>query len=652
MGRRAWRRWLLAALAGWLAAAPVQAGPRVLVVGFDGMDPDLLARFRAEGRMPEVDRLLAGGWQLHELGTTIPPQSPVAWSTFTTGLNPGAHGIFDFIHRDPAGPFPFLSASEILPPTDVRQLGGLRLPHGEPVVIDRRHGAAFWQLLGAAGVDATVFKVPANFPPVECEARTLAGMGTPDLQGTFGIFSYITDDPLAADDLDGGQVLHVSLQDDRCVAMIGGPRNPYREGEPRTETELAITVDRARDTATLRLGGRQLTLAVGQWSDWVTLEFPLIPWVKRVSGLCRVHLMEVTPQLRLYLTPIQIDPRRPSLPLSTPPSYAAELAAALGPYFTQGLPEDTKALDGGVLTDADYVQQSDLILAERRAQLRHELRRFARLDAGFLFFYFNTPDQSCHTFWRGMDAGSPTHAAADPEHAGRIADLYAALDEVVGEVVRESRDDDVVMFMSDHGFAPFHRNVHLNAWLREHGYLALKPGVDPAAVEFLEGVDWRRTRAYALGINSLYLNLAGREAQGIVRPGTEADALLAELVTTLEATVDPASGEPAIKYAYRTSEIYAGSQLADAPDLVLGYHRGWRGSNATALGAVGTIVFDDNLNKWSGDHCIAADEVPGILLCNRPLAVEDPDLRDLAPTFLALFGVTPPTPLEGRPLLR
>jgi predicted AlkP superfamily phosphohydrolase/phosphomutase len=204
--------------------------------------------------------------------------------------------------------------------------------------------------------------------------------------------------------------------------------------------------------------------------------------------------------------------------------------------------------------------------------------------------------------------------------------------------------------MSDHGFAPFRRNVHLNAWLLEHGYLALKPGVRADEVEFLEGVDWRRTRAYALGINGLYLNLQGREARGIVRPA-QTDALLGEIAAKLEATVDPGVGEPAIKRAYRADEIYRGDQLGTAPDLVIGYHRGWRGSNASALGAVGTAVFDDNVNKWSGDHCIAYDEVPGVILSNRPLMVDDPDLRDLAPTVLARFGVAPLPEMEGRDLL-
>lgn len=643
-------RRLLLLLTFLLIAAPAAPATKVLVLGLDGLDPDLLAEYRAAGVMPTVDRLLAAGWDLRDLGTTMPPQSPVAWSTFITGLNPGGHGIYDFIHRDPAGPVPYLSGSEVRPPTDFWSMGEFRMPRGETTVINRRDGVAFWTLLDARGVDATIFKVPANFPPVECEARTLAGMGTPDLQNTYGIFSYITDDPLVSRDIDGGQVIPVSLRDGRCEAAISGPVNLYRDDEPRTELPLAITVDEAAARVTIDVAGDTITLAPGEWSDWVTLDFPLVPMVKRARGICRFHLMEVTPALRLYVTPVQIDPRRPELPISTPDDYARELAERVGLFYTQGLPEDTKALDEGVMTDADYVSQSETIFAERLAQLHYELDRFRRLDEGFLFFYFNSPDQSCHMFWRSMDEQSPTHAAADPAHRHRVRDLYAALDGAIAEVVDACGDDTTILVMSDHGFAPFHRNVHLNAWLLERGYLALKPGVEVDAVEFLAGVDWRRTRAYALGINGLYLNLRGREARGIVRP-EQADRLLTEIAIGLEATIDPGVGELAIKRAYRAREIYTGDHLADAPDLVIGYHRGWRGSNASALGAVGEIVFDDNTNKWSGDHCIAHDEVPGVILSNRPLTVGDPDLRDLAPTVLGLFGIEPPAAMEGRFLL-
>ncbi len=201
---------------------------------------------------------------------------------------------------------------------------------------------------------------------------------------------------------------------------------------------------------------------------------------------------------------------------------------------------------------------------------------------------------------------------------------------------------------SDHGFAPYRRDFHANTWLLENGYLALKPGVRREDVDFLSGVDWRRTRAYALGINGIYLNLRGREKNGIVRTGEQQEKLLAEICAGLEAAVDPEVGRPAVKIAYRTDQVYAGDAREHGPDIVVGYHRGWRGSNESALGAIAPQVFADNLKKWSGDHCIAADEVPGVILTNRPLTVADPSLLDMAPTILRRFGLTPPDAMEGR----
>ncbi len=618
------RRGALLGLAFLLGAVPALAATKALVLGFDGMDPQLLVRYRAAGAMPTVDRLLAAGWQLHTLGTSVPPQSPVAWSTFITGANPGVHGVFDFIHRDPRGPIPILS---------------------------QREGAAFWQPLAAAGVDVTIFKVPANYPPVACEARTLAGMGTPDIQGTFGIFTLITDDPAAPQDIAGGQVARIALADGRFTAAIDGPPDPHREGGPAVATRVTGEVDRAGGAVHLRAGAGDVILRTGQWSDWVTFRFALAP-ADTIFGIGRFHLMTVAPNLRLYLTPIQIDPRRPSQPISTPPEYARDLAEAIGPYYTQGLPEDTKALDAGVLADRDYVQQSDQILAERRTEFTHELRRFAQQDRAFLFFYFNLPDQTCHMFWRSFDADAPSHASADPDFTDRVRDVYAALDDVLREAVAACGDDTAILVMSDHGFAPYHRNVHLNAWLREHGYLVLKDGVDPDAVAFLDGVDWSRTRAYGLGINGLYVNQRGREVYGIVAPGFESAALVDEIAHALEAAVDPGNGGHAVATAYRAAQVYHGPHAAEAPDIVVGYARGWRGSNESALGGVGSVVFDDNTKKWSGDHCMAANLVPGILLSNRPLAVADPDLRDLAPTILARFGLAPTADMEGRDLLK
>jgi predicted AlkP superfamily phosphohydrolase/phosphomutase len=629
------------------AAALDERGPRVLVLGFDGMDPLLLEQFRAEGALPNFDRFLADGGDLKPFGTSIPPQSPVAWSNFITGRDPGGHGIFDFIHRDPETMLPFFSASEAKGPTRFWRVGGWKIPRDEGHVRNLRQGTAFWELLTDAGIDATIFKVPSNFPPVECEARSLSGMGTPDLTGNYGISTLITDDPPLDRDLGGGRVESIYLEQGRFTAHLAGPRNTWREGDPEALLPVHGRVDAAQRSVWLDVGGRELVLAEGEWSGWINVEFEMVPLVKSVRGICRFYLIEAAPQVRLYVTPVQIDPVAPEMPISTPPEYSREIAENTGLFYTQGLPDDTSALENGFFDDDDYVRQSGLVLHERLDQLAAELDRFAKLDRGLLYFYFNSPDQTCHMVWRNMDAGSPTHAHADPHHAGRIREVYRELDAALGLALDKAGDDAVVMVMSDHGFAPWNRAFHVNTWLLNNGYLVLHDGVDPADVEMLHGVDWRRTRAYAIGINGLYLNLEGRERDGVVLPGAEQEALLAELKTKLEAVVDPLDGRRAVKVADRADQVHHGPLRDAGPDIIIGYYRGWRGSNESALGRVPPVEFEDNMLKWSGDHCIAADEVPGVLLANRPLLREDPALVDLAPTILKLFGLTPPPEMVG-----
>lgn len=621
-------------------------GPKVLVLGFDGMDPTLLEQFLAEGLMPNFQKFIADGGQLENFGTAIPPQSPVAWSNFITGRDAGGHGIFDFIHRDPATMMPFSSTSEAKGASRFIKLGKWKIPRGGGEITNLRQGQAFWEILAEAGIDATIFKVPANFPPVDCEARSLAGMGTPDITGNYGISTLITDDPPLDRDLAGGRVVSVWLDDGSFTAELIGPRNTWREGDPEVTVPIEGRVDRETGSAWFKVGHNELLLSDGQWSDWMTLEFTMVPMFQSVTGTCRLYLMETGPTFRLYVTPIQIDPMNPEMPISTPADYSRKIAEATGLYYTQGLPDDTNALENDFFSDSDYVDQSEMVLQERLAQLENELDRFAALDSGLLFFYFNSPDQTCHMVWRNMDATSPTHGSADLDHTHRIEDVYRELDQALGLAMNKVDGQTVVMVMSDHGFAPWNRAFQVNTWLLENGYLFLEEGVQQEDVEMLLGVDWSRTRAYALGINGLYLNLEGREAGGIVDP-TEQDALLAELKGQLEDVVDPLSGQRAVKYAYRADQVYHGPLARTGPDIIMGYFRGWRGSNESALGSVPPLIFTDNMLKWSGDHCIAADEVPGVIMANRPIVRRQPELLDMAPTILELFGLEPPPEMVG-----
>ncbi|MGD2064316.1 MAG: alkaline phosphatase family protein, partial [Nitrospirota bacterium] len=498
-----------------------------------------------------------------------------------------------------------------------------------------------------AGVETTVVKVPANYPPVPSKARTLSGMGTPDILGTYGTFSYYTDQPPEGREaVTGGVVIESHLRDRHLHARIEGPPNPFLAGEPTTGVTFDVEVDPLRPVATISLQGHTFTLQEGQWSDWIDVAFATLPILPDVGGICRFYLREVRPHFRLYVTPVNLDPAHPAMPISTPAHYAEELSEALGGFYTQGMPGDTKALEARVFDNADYLKQSDLIMDERIALLRHELATFER---GLLFVYFGTLDQNCHMFWRTMDAGHPAREEGDAAYADAIREIYRQMDAVVGEALAAIRPGDTLLVMSDHGFAPWYRAVHLNTWLRDQGYLRLLPGHDGSG-PYLQDVDWQRTRAYALGINGLYLNLRGREGQGIVAPGDERDALLGELEEKLLALKDPLTGQAAVKEVYVTSKLFQHGHEEVQPDIIVGYARGYRGSNESALGKLPDEEFADNRDRWSGDHCMAASEVPGVVLCNRAITHPAPDLKDLAPTVLAEFHVPRPAVMKGRPI--
>lgn len=638
LGARSWVGGL--ALALLLAAAcsgPAPAGRKVIVLGFDGLDYELTRTMIAAGKLPALATLAASGG-FAPLGTTVPPQSPVAWSTFITGLDPGGHGIFDFVHRDPQTMLPYLSTTRTEPAGRTLPLGGWQLPLGGGRVELLRQGQPFWEVLEARGIPTTIIRMPANFPPSGTATRELSGMGTPDLLGTYGTFSFFTSEPFAfaGQSLSGGVVVPVKERGGVIETAFEGPDNPFRRQPEKVRSPFTLSVAEDRRHAKIVAGAEERLLALGEWSDWIPVSFPLAP-TQSLAGEVRVFLKALDPFVELYASPVNIDPLAPAMPVSHPPEYAAELAAATGRFYTQGMPEDTKGLKTGVLTEAEFLAQARLAGEENRRQYRYVLDRF---HDGLLFYYFGNADQVAHMMWRARDPGHPAYnAATDAPNAAVVNTLYEELDALVADTLARLGPDDLLVVMSDHGFTSWRRAFHLNSWLRDHGYLAL---ADPGRLDdpgFFGNVDWSRTRAYGLGLNGLYLNVAGREREGIVTEAQRA-ALLEELRARLLATVDPATGLPAITKVYRRDEVYSGRAHDDvAPDLIVGYAKGTRGSDESALGGLPREVIVDNTSHWSGDHCMDHEAVPGILLSNRPLRRPAPSIQSLAAAVLAEFGI-------------
>lgn len=621
---------------------------KVIVLGFDGMDYQMVKRMMTEGKLPNL-RALSEGGSFKPLGTSVPPQSPVAWSNFITGMNPGGHGIYDFIHRDAATLFPVSSTARTEEPSNTIKFGKWVIPLSAGKVENLRKGKAFWEVLDEHDIPATVFRVPANFPPIETEeGKSLSGMGTPDVLGSYGTFSYYTDDPPPnRDEISGGVVYPVQPINNQVEAELVGPKNTFLAEQPDATVPFKVWRDPEHATAKIQVGGHEFLLQEGEWSPWLQVEFTMIPGLQSVTGICRFYLKEVWPKFKLYVTPINIDPSNPALPISAPGDYAKELHHDCGHFYTQGMPEDTKALSWGVFDYEDFRVQSDFVLQER---LRLYHRVLDNFHEGLLFFYFSSSDQQLHMFWKMID---PEHPAYDPQEAERFApvieSIYRELDAVVGKAMERADANTTLMVMSDHGFAPFRRAVHLNTWLKEQGYITLLDESKQAESEFFQNVDWSKTRAYGVGFNGLYVNLRGREAYGTVSR-RDKEALMRELTERLLAMRDPRDGAPVVLEVYRGREIYSGAYVHDAPDLVVGYNRGYRASWETTIGNFQEAWIEDNMDPWSGDHCMAAHLVPGVILTNKPVQAAAPRLYDLAPTILAEFGIEKLPEMVGHPI--
>jgi Type I phosphodiesterase / nucleotide pyrophosphatase len=478
-------------------------------------------------------------------------------------------------------------------------------------------------------------RMPANYPPSGVATRELSGMGTPDLLGTYGTFVVFSSAPTVATDtnVEGGRLRRVEVIDDTVGAALEGPQNPLRGDSQILTAPVIAYLDRDAGAARIVIGDEERVLKAGEWSDWVPVAFRMAP-VQSLNGMCRVFLRQVQPDFELYVSPINLDPIAPALAISSPSGFARDLAEATGRFYTQGMPEDTKGYAAGVLDTAEFLYQASVTARENRQQFRYLLDRF---HGGLFFHYFGHVDQVSHMMWRTMDPSHPAYVAArDERYRGAIEDLYVGLDAVVGEALSKMPAGTLLIVMSDHGFTSWRRSFNLNRWLEEQGYLALR---NPAqrGEGLLQDIDWGRTRAYALGLNGLYINVRGRERFGIVTP-SEREALAAEIQAALLQVIDPQLGTRAITSIFRPDAGDHPLRHPDrTPDLIIGYAKGTRSSNLSALGGVPRVVMEDNLDLWSGDHCMDPTAVPGVLLSNRPLRTKVTSLQDVSAAISAEY---------------
>ncbi len=738
----------LAQLVPCPAADPPPPVPRVVILGFDGADPGLVARYRREGRLPNLDALAAAG-TYSPLTPTNPPQTPVSWASFATGLNPGRTEIFDFLQRRDGsytpdlalvtpGRRPFLAGARnglllgalagagsglllaaglglarvrcrwcLLAGAAAAAVVGLGtggplgrlLPEELPDATNNRKGTPFWTIAARSGLRVTVTHMPVTFPAEKLPPGSwmLSGLGVPDMRGRVGTPSFYTSDPGfdPGDNQFSLELLRLPARRGAIETHVVGPFNlPFhdyvlqrerergrreklpaderrrREGalvaalaragvEKRLDLPLRLDVDDAK--LCWQLSGQSGCLTPGQWSDWVVLDFPLnwlVDTVQPLRGMVRFKLVALEPEVQLYMMPINFHPSCHPVAYSWPPEWAEKLSDSVGLFKTIGWSTDTWSQPSGV-------GGIDLFLEDMNATVDASekilFRTLAEDPPDILAHYFEFPDRAGHMLWHELDPGHPLH---DPALAARyeeaMRETYARMDAIIGRVRARLDPRTLILVASDHGFSSFRRQINYNTWLYQHGFLGLKGQTgtrdlqqlfdkDVTGVDVFSGIDWSRTRAWAMGLGSIYLNVAGREAQGIVMPGDDYERTIAAIRDGLEREVDPATGERPVFKVYRREEIYRGFDARKVPDLRPANKLNYRVSWQDTLGGLSTSVFEDNLRYWTGDHCsLEPSLVPGILLVNRRLLTAAPAIEDVAPSILAELGLPPDETLDGR----
>lgn len=618
--------------------------PRVVIVGYDGLDPDLCDKYMSQGKMPNFTKLKEKG-SYKRLGTTYPSLSPVAWSSFATGVNPARHRIYDFLMRNPKTYLPELSSSQVHPPSKSINIGKYHIPLGKPAISFLRKSKSFWKILGDNGIFSHILRVPITFPPEKFYGTMLSAMCTPDIRGTQGTFSYYsTKSKQAEDKYTGGQQLTLQREGKNVYrGYLVGPDNSIKEPHEPITLPFTITVTLESKEATLKIKKDKYTLQFRTFSPWIKVQFKAGLGIK-VNGICQFFLSSLEPEIGLYVSPINIDPEKPALPISHPYYYSVYLAKLFGSYGTLGLLEDTWSLNENVLDEDSFIQQAYKFQKEREHQFFHA---FKKTKHGVCACVFDITDRMQHMFFRYLVKDHPANKDKDQKkYAHVIEDLYKYADTMLGSVLEKIDDQTLLFVMSDHGFKPFIRGINLNSWLFKNGYLSVKNG--DFSAEYLQNVDWSKTKAYALGLAGLYLNVKEREKNGIVKPGKEEKQLKEELMNKLSGLKDPDSGKTAINKLYDSSNIYSGPYQNDAPDMIVGYNTGYRTSWDAAIGKTSDQIFEDNTKNWSGDHGVDPEIVRGILLSNFEIKNSDPNIIDFAPTILSLFGITPPSFIDGK----
>jgi predicted AlkP superfamily phosphohydrolase/phosphomutase len=653
---------------------------KLVIIGFDGLDPKLVRKWMDEGKLPHLKKLAMEGSGVVSLGTTHSPESPTAWASFATGVNAGKHNIYDFLIRDTKTYLPDLGMVQFEPPHFVLNY----IPVSKPDIKSIRGGTSFWVTAGKAGVRSSVLTVPVTYPPEDVpNGELLSGLPLPDIRRTMGTFYYFGTDLSRYEEGNtefGGILKRLVFDGDIARTELVGPPNPIirqqlrevRARTPLSETDkmkaaelegradvvLPMTVhwNRKEKSATIDIGDHSVHLSGHEWSKWINLDFD-INLLLRVHGMAQLYLINAGQELQLYISPVNWRPDKPPAPMSAPASFSGDLYERLGPYRTLGWAEATWPLNEDRIDEKTFMDDLDRAFDDRAQVI---LQRLDTKQWDLLVGVIESTDRVQHMMWRLID---PTHPMYDRALAAKFGDsierVYRRCDAFIGEVVSRVGPEVPVLIVSDHGFHSFRQSVNLNTWLVQEGFMALQ-GQAPGEKKlqdlfgggtFWENVDWSRTRAYAMGLGQIYINLKGREHHGIVSPGAESTMIQDDLANRLLALVDPKTGARMVDGVYKRDDIYSGPFFDNAAELQVGLADGYRVSWQSTLGGSPPGLVYPNMKKWSGDHgSFDYRSTSGVLISSRHLNDQQPSIMDIAPTVLKYFGLPIPSEIDGKPL--
>jgi len=638
-------------------AAPVLAAgeenrERVIILGFDGVDPRLAAEMMDNGELPNLHRLREEG-SFQPLASSNPPQSPTAWSSFNTCMTPLNHGIYDFLRRSPQNYIPGVGFGSVQR-AELADDGSLARA---PRYVSNRSGENFWKIASDQGYRVKALVVPFAYPADDLSEECVmhCGLDVPDIRGTQSTYFAFSDTWTEEQSVAGGMRLPLVFTDNTAIVEVPGIAVPGTRDF--VQVPLRVEADREARQVTLSIGDQAASLGEGEWSGWLEWEFPVSPHYT-VEAISRFHVMDAADEVRLYMTALQFHPRAPMIPFSSPPAFSAELAERYGLYKTIGWVHDTKALQLGDMSEEMFLEDAARTMAWREQLCLDEIDR-----GGFdlLVAAWTATDRVSHMFWAYRDPEHPLYTEEMAAKYGRVVeDTYIKMDSIIGNVMTRLRENDLLLIMSDHGFHSFRTEFSVNTWLIRNGYLTVT-GQEDAETAHTEAryfrdmqtgqpaYDWSRSRAYSLGLGMIFLNQQGREGQGIVSR-EDSPALIEEIRAKLLEVTDPETGGKVFENVYAFVDPQ-GQATADAPDIQLGYADGYQTAKASAAGAAPREIFAPNLDKWSGEH--AASDVastPGILFSNRPL-IEEASLLDLGVTAFHYLNARVPEHFEGRNLL-